>query len=43
MKGSFGRHVVSAVERNAYKGEVLLRLISVQDKSNKTCTLGGFW
>nr|XP_027220953.1 LOW QUALITY PROTEIN: DNA replication ATP-dependent helicase/nuclease DNA2-like [Penaeus vannamei] len=43
MKGGFGRHVVSAVERNTYKGEVLLRLISVQDKSNKTCTLGGFW
>ncbi|XP_042863351.1 DNA replication ATP-dependent helicase/nuclease DNA2-like [Penaeus japonicus] len=42
-KGDFGRHVVSAVERNTYKGEVLLRLISVQDKSNKTCTLGGFW
>ncbi|XP_045595912.2 DNA replication ATP-dependent helicase/nuclease DNA2 [Procambarus clarkii] len=42
-QGNFGRHIVTAVERDSYKGELLLQLTSVQDKSVKTCTLSGFW
>ncbi|XP_042230821.1 uncharacterized protein LOC121872220 [Homarus americanus] len=42
-QGNYGRYVVTSVERDAYKGELLMQLTSLQDKSMKSCTLSGFW
>lgn len=42
-QGNFGRYVVTAVEQDAYKGSLLLRLASVQNNEVKTCKLDGFW
>ncbi|XP_071521309.1 DNA replication ATP-dependent helicase/nuclease DNA2 isoform X2 [Panulirus ornatus] len=43
VQGRFGRHVVTAVERDAYKGEIFLRLVSAENDSVRTCTLSGTW
>ncbi|KAK4301412.1 hypothetical protein Pmani_026446 [Petrolisthes manimaculis] len=42
-KGDYGRYIVTQVERDHYKGELLLHLVSPYDQSNSTCTLAGFW